>query len=140
MYTTHRPQRFKYRMHRYYVGNVNQLHQLDLAIMSRFADYNDGVNYLLAQIDTFSRLAHVQPLKKKTAGEMVKALEKIYPDKSTYSLRVMSDRGKGLVIFVLNTCLYIHICVKLFILKIIIFIKFCRFRIHSSSSPAVFQG
>ena len=62
--------------------------------MQKLKDYNDQVTFLLLKIDCFSRVIHVQPLLRKTAEEMVKALKKIYPDPSTYTLRAMSDEGK----------------------------------------------
>ena len=92
-YTIHRPQRHKYKTQRYFIGNIRQLDQLDLADLGRFKDYNDGVTFLLVKVDCFSRFMCVQPLLRKTAKEMVKALEKIYPDESTYTARVMTDQG-----------------------------------------------
>ena len=92
-YTTHRLQRKKFKTHRYYVGNLQQLQQLDLADVSRFKDYNDKITFLLVQIDCFSRFIKVQPLLQKTGKEMVGALEKIYPDPHSYTSKAMSDQG-----------------------------------------------
>ena len=45
----------------------------DLASFTRESDENDNYEYLLAVINTFSRYAWVEPLKDKTAKEIVKA-------------------------------------------------------------------
>ena len=42
-----------------------------------YADDNDGYKYLLVVIDIFSRYAWVQPLKDKTAPQIVNAFDKI---------------------------------------------------------------
>ena len=45
--------------------------------MIYYADDNDGYKYLLVVIDIFSRNGWVQPLKDKTAKEIVSAFDKI---------------------------------------------------------------
>ena len=45
--------------------------------MIYYADDNDGYKYLLVVIDIFSRYGWVQPLKDKTAKEIVSAFDKI---------------------------------------------------------------
>ena len=45
--------------------------------MIYYSDDNDGYKYLLAVIDIFSRYGWVEPLKDKTAKEIVNAFDKI---------------------------------------------------------------
>ena len=49
----------------------------DLASLIYYADDNDGYKYLLVVIDIFSSYGWVQPLKDKTAKEIVSAFDKI---------------------------------------------------------------
>ena len=49
----------------------------DLASLVYYADQNDGYKYLLVVIDIFSRYAWVQPLKDKTATQIVNAFNEI---------------------------------------------------------------
>ena len=50
----------------------------DLANLVPYADANNGFKYLLAVIDIFSRYAWVEPLKNKSANEIIKAFKKIF--------------------------------------------------------------
>ena len=49
----------------------------DLASMVDYEKSNDGYKYLLVVIDIFSRYAWIQPLKNKSAENIVKAFETI---------------------------------------------------------------
>ena len=49
----------------------------DLASFACDADENDGYKYLLVVIDIFSRYAWIEPIKDKTAREIVRAFNKI---------------------------------------------------------------
>ena len=49
----------------------------DLASLMYYADDNNGYKYLLVVIDIFSHYAWVQPLKDKTATQIVNAFDKI---------------------------------------------------------------
>ena len=91
-YTTHRPLRHSYPTQKVWVGGVNQLHQGDLMDMSRLSKKNNGVNFLLAVIDCFSRMAYVQPIKNKSSGQMLLAIHATYDGKDK-PLEFMSDSG-----------------------------------------------
>ena len=91
-YTTHRPLRHSFPTQKIWVGGVNQLHQGDLMDMSRVSTKNDGVHFLLAVIDCFSRFAFVQPLKNKSSSSMLNAMHNIY-DTRDKPLEFMSDSG-----------------------------------------------
>ena len=57
------------------VDEPNYLHQMDILYLPRD---KKGFKYVLTLIDTASRFKAAQPMKKKTALEVVQALEKIY--------------------------------------------------------------
>ena len=50
---------------------------IDLASFARDADENDGYKYLVVVIDIFSHYAWIQPIKNKTARQIVTAFNKI---------------------------------------------------------------
>lgn len=57
---------------------IDDVHQADLADMSRHAQANDGVTFLLVVIDVFSKFAWVVPMKDKSNKSVVTAFKKIY--------------------------------------------------------------
>ena len=59
------------------VSGIDDQFDADLASLVYYADENDGFKYLLVVIDIFSRYAWVQPLKDKTASQIVDAFKKI---------------------------------------------------------------
>ena len=59
------------------VAGIDDQFDADLASLIYYADDNDGYKYLLVVIDIFSRYGWVQPLKDKTAKEIVSAFDKI---------------------------------------------------------------
>ena len=56
---------------------IDDQFDIDLASFIYYADDNDGYKYLLVVIDIFSCYGWVEPLKDKTANEIVKAFDKI---------------------------------------------------------------
>ena len=64
-YTQHYPVRYKYRRNRTVVYTKGEQFQADLADVSSVAKHNDGVKFLLACIDIFSKYAWVVPLENK---------------------------------------------------------------------------
>ena len=59
------------------VAGIDDQFDADLASLVYYADDNDGYKYLLVVIDIFSRYAWVQPLKDKTAPQIVNAFNTI---------------------------------------------------------------
>ena len=59
------------------VSGIDDQWDADLASFSRYADSNNGYKYLLVVIDIFSRYAWIEPIKDKTAKEIVSAFNKI---------------------------------------------------------------
>ena len=58
------------------VAGIDDQFDADLASLIYYADDNDGYKYLLVVIDIFSQYGWVQPLKDKTAKEIVSAFDK----------------------------------------------------------------
>lgn len=89
-YTTH--YQFKRpKFNPYYVRQLRQQFQLDLTEVSKISEYNDGVNYLLLCIDVFSRKLWVQPLRRKTANEVLSKFQSIL-EESGKPASINSDR------------------------------------------------
>ena len=59
------------------VAGIDDQFDADLASLVYYADQNDGYKYLLVVIDIFSCYAWVQPLKDKTATQIVNAFNEI---------------------------------------------------------------
>ena len=68
------------------------LMEADLVDMSSLNKENDGVNYLLTCIDTFSKYAWVIPLRNKNASALVEAFKKIFKDER-YPKILYTDKG-----------------------------------------------
>ena len=67
----------KFQRGRVIVAGIDDQFDADLALLVYYADDNDGYKYLLVVIDIFSHYAWVQPLKDKTAPQIVNAFDKI---------------------------------------------------------------
>ena len=76
----------------YYVYSKRQLMQFDLADVSRYERFNDGVTFLFCGIDFFSRKAFVRPLKSKSMGEVHAAFLDLYRETGPFKAW-LSDYG-----------------------------------------------
>ena len=63
----------KFQRGRVVVEGIDDQFDIDPASLIYYADENDGYKYLLVVIDIFSHYGWVEPLKDKTANEIVKA-------------------------------------------------------------------
>ena len=77
-YTLYKPQRKQFPTRRTMAYGIDDVHQADLGDMSKHAEHNDGITFLLIVIDVISKFAFVQPLKNKSNESMVKAFQDIY--------------------------------------------------------------
>ena len=59
------------------VAGIDDQFDADLASLIYYADDNNGYKYLVVVIDIFSHYAWVQPLKDKTATQIVNTFDKI---------------------------------------------------------------
>ena len=92
-YTLHRPARKRYRDRKYYVNNIDEQWQMDLADMSRIHRKNDNYRYILTCIDILSRYAWARPLKTKQGPEVAKAIEDIFQSSQRQPKRLQTDQG-----------------------------------------------
>ena len=75
------------------VEGIDDQFDADLASLIDYSETNDGYKYLLVVIDIFSRYAWVQPLKDKSAVEIVKAFDKIISE-GRIPKRLRTDAAK----------------------------------------------
>ena len=65
---------------------------MDLIDMQKFAEFNDGVKYILTVIDCFSRYAFAVPLKSKKPKEIIEAMTTIFKEYGI-PLKIFTDWG-----------------------------------------------
>lgn len=70
--------------------------QADLIDIRKLSEWNDGVNYILSVIDTFSRKAWIEPVKKKTSQEVLHAFKNILDRAVELPLTLVADKGSEL--------------------------------------------
>ena len=75
------------------VEGIDAQFDADLASFISYAQDNDGYKYLLAVIDIFSRYGWVEPIKEKSAHEVINALDKILQE-GHIPKRLQADAGK----------------------------------------------
>lgn len=92
-YTLHKPARIHFTRNRVFVPRPLNQFQADLCDMRALAEHNDGFNYILTVIDVFSKRAYARALKKKTAGEVVRAFESVFRD-GGIPKKLQTDSGK----------------------------------------------
>lgn len=69
--------------------------QADLAVFDRISRKNRGYKYLLVCIDTLSRQIFVEPVKGKSAPNMVKAFDRIFTRPGIHiPWKIKTDQGK----------------------------------------------
>ena len=65
-YTLHRPIRKKFKRNKVIVTGIDDTWQADLVDISKLANQNNGIKFLLTCIDVFSKYAWVIPIKNKS--------------------------------------------------------------------------
>ena len=75
------------------VSGIDDQWDAYLASFARDADENDGYRYLLVVIDISSHYAWIEPIKDKTAKEVVRAFNKIV-SKGRKPQRLHTDAAK----------------------------------------------
>ena len=65
---------------------------MDLVDMQKFAEFNDGVKYILTAIDCFSRYAFAVPLKSKKPKEIIEAMTTVLKEYKI-PLKIFTDKG-----------------------------------------------
>ena len=67
MITQHKPGRLNFERRKTTVGGIDNQWQCDLCDMQSLSANNDSYNFLLVNVDVFSKFAIVVPLKSKNA-------------------------------------------------------------------------
>ena len=91
-YTSHRPARRKFLKRKVVATNINDVYQMDLVDMQKFAEFNNGVKYILTVIDCFSRYAFAVPLKSKKPKEIIEAMTTVFKEYGI-PLKIFTDKG-----------------------------------------------
>lgn len=89
----HKPARRRYPRRRVTTKGILDLMEIDLVEMIPFEKINKGHRYILTAIDTFSKVADAEPVKRKTGTDVTLAFSKILKRLGTPKL-VHSDKGK----------------------------------------------
>ena len=93
-YTLHRAARRKYPTRKYYVNNIDDQWQMDLADMNKLQPENKNYRYILTCIDILSRYGWARPLQTKGGGEVARAIEDIFTSSGRKPKRIQVDQGK----------------------------------------------
>ena len=93
-YTLHRQARKTYPSRKYYVSNIDEQWQMDLADMILIQRQNNGYRYILTCIDILSRYAWARPLRTKQGLEVAQAIKDIFETSKRMPKRIQTDQGK----------------------------------------------
>ena len=88
----HKPVIKKFKKRKVYVNGIDEIWAADLVDMQAFSEFNDGIKYLLAIIDVFSKFGWMVPLKDKTGKSVATALKGVFTDRQPEKMWV--DKGK----------------------------------------------
>lgn len=88
----HAPARRRFERRAVELKGLHDLYQADLVEMIPYARINKGYKYIMTVINCFSKFAYAIPLKTKTGGEVVKALEPVLRENIMKHLQ--TDNGK----------------------------------------------
>lgn len=92
-YTLHRPLRKHFSRNRIYVSYIDENWEADLVDMQEFSRKNNGFKYILTVIDVLSKYLWVEPLKTKSAKNVVSAFKKIFNTSGRKPTKIRTDRG-----------------------------------------------
>ena len=91
-YTLHRRAFKRYPTRKYYVSDIDEQWQMDLADMVQVQSKNQGFRYILTCIDILSRYAWARPLKTKSGNEVAAAIADIF-ESGRKPRRIQTDQG-----------------------------------------------
>ena len=89
----HKPVIKHFRKRKVIVGGIDKIWAADLVDMQAFAEFNNGVKYLLCVIDIFSKYGWIVLLKNKTGASVATAFEKIFSE-GRKPEKLWVDKGK----------------------------------------------
>ena len=91
-YTLHRPIRKKFKRNKVIVTGIDDTWQADLVDITKLANQNNGIKFLLTCIDVFSKFAWVLPLKNKSGKSITEAFKEILETRQP--TKIQTDKGK----------------------------------------------
>lgn len=91
-YSLQKPARKTFKKARVVVSGIDDQFDADLANLSSISHENSNFKHLLVVVDIFSKYLRVQPLKNKTAKEVVIGLKKIF-DEGRKCKKLRTDNG-----------------------------------------------
>ena len=94
VYTLHKPVRRNFPRVPIVVDGPGKQWQIDLIDVASIRDQNDGNTFILSAIDVFSRKAYLQPIKNKSAFEVLGGFKHIYENSGENIEVLQSDQGK----------------------------------------------
>jgi len=92
-YTLHKSARKRYPRRIVFIPSIRTQFIADLIDVSKYKKENGGATFLLSAIDGFSKVAHVVPLKNKSADSVVRGLKRVFRALGTPK-SLQTDRGK----------------------------------------------
>ncbi|QKS69565.1 putative integrase [Drosophila-associated adintovirus 1] len=90
----HKPARKNFSRRKFVQKGIDDTWQIDLVEMIPFYKHNDGYKYLLTIIDTFSKYSYAEPVKNKTASDIVTAIRNVFKISKKIPKNIQSDQGK----------------------------------------------
>ncbi|KAJ8050807.1 hypothetical protein HOLleu_04145 [Holothuria leucospilota] len=96
-YTLHKPVKKNFARNRVLVNAIDHQWEMDLADLSSLSRYNNGYKFLLTCIDVLSKFAWVIPLKNKSQGTLLQAVQTILSSGRKPRQQIYTDRGTEFV-------------------------------------------
>lgn len=94
-YTLHKPVKRRFPRLYYNIKNLDDVWEIDLAVLTSLEKFNDGFNYILVVIDALSKYVWTENLKVKTATAVADAFQKILVRASgRVCVCLQSDKGR----------------------------------------------
>lgn len=93
-FTLHKPVRHRYERRKTIGAGIGFCFQVDLIQYSGYAKENDGITFILALIDVYSKKIYLRPLLSKSATHVSNALEKLLNELTDKPIYIFWDKGK----------------------------------------------
>ena len=94
-YTLHKKARRKLSAEpRIYVRGIDEQWSMDLCDVSNISEYNNDVHFILTVIDVFSKRADAEPVKRKSAANVVAAVRNVFMRTNRRPEQIDTDHGK----------------------------------------------
>ena len=92
-YSLQRPLKRSFKRNKVIVKGVDDQWDVDLMDLTKYANYNNGYNFILVVIDIFSKYVWLTPLKDKKGESVSKALKDVLAEGRSPN-RIRTDKGQ----------------------------------------------